>query len=202
MLPRFTYVLLALTLSAQVARADCECLWQGSFVDVQSTTDLVVSGQVVAGKGNSIDLELHQTLRGTTHQERIRIWLHMGELCRPPAELFPQGSEWVMALDKLHEQPPGGFDPATPNISYGRVGDYSLSSCGGYWLNQSGSFVTGNLIDAPRWEREPKMSPVLIDLVQSYIDGKVERSALAQASREDPALKELMLDTRAFLREE
>ena len=95
---------------------------------------------------------------------------------------------------------PGGFNPGTPNISYGRVGDYSLSSCGGYWLSQKGETVTGNLVNAPRWEREPPMTPVLLDLVAEYVAGNVDSDALLQASREDPALRELMLDTRAFLR--
>jgi hypothetical protein len=95
---------------------------------------------------------------------------------------------------------PGGFNPNTPNYSYGRVGDYRLSSCGGYWLARSGDFVTGNLVQAPRWERDPKMTPVLLDLLALFVNGEVNADALLQASREDPALRELMLDTRAFLR--
>ena len=55
-------------------------------------------------------------------------------------------------------------------------------------------------VDAPRWVREPQMTPVLVDLVADYVAGRVDAQALAQASREDPAVRELMLDTRAFLR--
>ena len=105
-----------------------------------------------------------------------------------------------MALQQITENVPGGFNPNTPNISYGRIGDYSLSSCGGYWLSQSGDVVTGNLVQAPRWVREPKMTPVLLDLVAGYVAGTVDAAALLQASKEDPALRELMLDTRGFLR--
>jgi hypothetical protein len=86
-------------------------------------------------------------------------------------------------------------------VSYGRPGDYSLSSCGGYWLSRSGDWVSGNLVQAPRWVRDPKMTPVLIDLLVAFIDGRVDAEALAKASREDPAARELMLDTKAFLRE-
>jgi hypothetical protein len=57
-------------------------------------------------------------------------------------------------------------------------------------------------VNAPRWVRAPKMTPVLVDLVADYIDGKVDAQVLLQASKEDPALRELMLDTRGFLREE
>ena len=45
------------------------------------------------------------------------------------------------------------------------------------------------------------MTPVLIELLVAYIDGRVDAQALANASREDPAARQLMLDTKAFLRE-
>ena len=191
-----------LLLASAATSADCECLWEGSFSEVQAGTQLVVSGTVVATKGNSIDLEVHQLLRGKEALRKIRIWLQTGDYCRPETGLFPARSQWVMALHRIEEAIPGGFNPNTPNFSYGRVGDYSLSSCGGYWLSQSEDLVSGNLIDAPRWVREPKMTPVLLDLLADYVAGKVPADALLQASREDPALRELMLDTRAFLRDE
>jgi hypothetical protein len=185
-----------------VAGAECDCLWQGSFADVQARADLVVSGTVSSGKGNSIDLAIERTLRGSSDEAEIRVWLKTGDYCRPEAELFPPGSEWVMALFRIGEEVPGGFNPNTPNVSYGRVGDYSLSSCGGYWLSRSGDWVTGNLVQAPRWVREPKMTPVLLDLIADYVAGRVDAGALLEASREDPAARQLMRDTRAFLREE
>ena len=184
------------------ARAECECLWEGSFSEVQAQTQLVVSGTIIDGRGNSVDLSVDQLMRGKESLETIRIWLKTGDYCRPEPALFPTGSQWVMALHRIEEIIPGGFNPSTPSISYGRVGDYSLSSCGGYWLNQSENLVTGNLINAPRWVREPKMTPVLLELVTDYVNGRIGAQVLLEASREDPALRELMLDTRAFLRDE
>ena len=198
---RLLAALLLSTLSS-AAVAECQCLWRGSFTDVQADTDLVVSGTVISGKGNSIDLSVDRRLRGSPGaQSTLRIWLKTGDYCRPEPELFPVGSHWVMALDEITEIVPGGFNPGTPNVSYGRVGDYSLSNCGGYWLSRSGAVVTGNLVAAPRWDREPKMTPVLLDLVAAFVRGEVGSQQLLEASREDPALKELMLDTRAFLRD-
>ena len=190
-----------LLVASSAARADCACLWQGSFAEVQAGTDLVVSGSVVSGRGNSIDLAVERTLRGREHQANIRIWLKTADYCRPEAAGFPVGSQWVMALDLIDEEVPGGFNPHTPNVSYGRRGDYSLSSCGGYWLSQSGNWVTGNLVKAPRWDHNPPMTPVLLDLLADFISGKVDATALLTASREDPAARELLLDTKAFLRE-
>jgi len=191
-----------LLLATGPVRGECECLWQGSFADVQAQTDLVVSGTVVGTKGNSVDLRVDRVLRGGHAPEVLRIWMRAADYCRPEARLFPPGSAWVMALDEIREVVPGGFNPGTPNISYGRVGDFSLSNCGGYWLARTGDVVTGNLVDAPRWERNPEMTPVLVDLVQAFVRGDIGRAVLAEASREDPALRELMLDTRIFLRGE
>lgn len=198
-MPRALLALLLL-LGAATVRGECECLWQGSFSEVQGHTSLVVSGTVVESKGNAIDLSVDRPLRGESNMDPIRVWLKTGDYCRPEPELFPVGSQWVMALQLIDKDVPGGFNPNTPNFSYGRVGDYRLSSCGGYWLARSGDFVTGNLVQAPRWEREPKMTPVLLDLLAQFVNGEVNADALLQASREDPALRELMLDTRAFLR--
>lgn len=194
--------LLLLALFCGGARAECECLWRGSFSDVQADADLVVSGTVVAAVGNSIDLGVERRLRGTETGDTVRIWLRTADYCRPEAAVFPVGSEWVMALHKIREQVEGGFNPGTPNISYGRVDDYSLSSCGGYWLSRQGDLVSGNLVDAPRWVRDPDMSPVLLDIVADYVAGKLDRETLLEASRADPELRDLKLDTRTFLRNE
>lgn len=193
--------LFLLSVLALPANAECECIWQGSFSEVQGETDLVVAGRVVRARGNSIDVSVERRLDGEDTPEAVRVWLRTGDYCRPEPGLFPVDTEWVMALHRIDELVPGGFNPGTPNISFGRVGDYSLSSCGGYWLRLSDNWVTGNLVDAPRWAREPKMTPVLLDLVADYVAGNVDASVLLDASREDPAVRELMLDTRAFLRE-
>ena len=193
-------VLLALVFSTQL-HAECECLWQGSFSEVQANASIVVSATVISGKGNSIDLSVDNLLRGKEKLPTVRVWLKDGDYCRPEVSLFPGNSQWVMALDRIEKEVPDGFNPNTPNVSYGRVGDYSLSSCGGYWLSRSENWVTGNLVNAPRWVREPKMTPVLLDVVAAFVAGEIGADALVEASKIDPELRELMLDTKAFLRE-
>ena len=44
------------------------------------------------------------------------------------------------------------------------------------------------------------MTPVLLDLVAAFVAGEVGADALLEASKAAPALRELMLDTRQFLR--
>jgi hypothetical protein len=197
-----TFLLAGALLTSQSCLAECECLWGGSFADVQAGTDLVISGHVIATKGNSIDLAIDRKLRGKEAMPEIRVWLKTGDYCRPEPALFPAQSQWVMALHKITANVPGGFNPSTPSVSYGRIGDYQLSSCGGYWLSQSENLVSGNLVNAPRWVRDPDMTPVLLDLLADYVSGTADASVLLEASREDPELRNLMLDTKAFLREE
>ncbi|MDJ0878229.1 MAG: delta-aminolevulinic acid dehydratase [Halieaceae bacterium] len=195
------WLVFTLLLLAQDLWAECGCLWQGSFADVQQDSDLVVSGEIITSSGNSVDLRVTRKLRGELFQDTVRIWLDTGSLCRADVGNFPLESTWVMALDRIDEVPPGGFNPNTPNISYGRVGDYSLSRCGGYWLRQSENMVTGNLTGGPRWEMAPKMSPILLELVAGYVSGAIDRKTLEEAGRVDPALQELIINTRLFLRQ-
>ena len=202
------FVLLALVLAhgalaqPDATRADCGCLWVGSFSEVASTTDLVVLADVQAIKGNAVDLVPEQVLKGEFWLDTLRIWMQTRDYCRPPADDFPVGSRWIMAISQIQEVPEGGFDPSTPNQSFGRPYDYSLSSCGGYWLRVNGSTATGNLVPGmPRFYHQPDMSPVLVDLVTGYLRGTISTEALTEASRERPeAVAELLLATRRFLR--
>ena len=182
--------------------ADCGCLWEGSFSEVASTTDLVVLAEVQSIKGNAVDLVPEQVLQGDFWLDTLRVWMQTRDYCRPPADDFPVGSRWVMALTQIQEVPEGGFNPSTPNQSFGRPYDFTLSSCGGYWLRVNGSAAIGNLVPGmPRFYHQPEMSPVLVDLVAGHLKGTVSTEALIEASRERPeAVDELILDTRSFLR--
>lgn len=186
---------------ANEAPESCECLWQGSFTDVAPTSDLVIVGEVAAVRGNAVDMSIEEISLGPDWLTDIRVWTKTGDYCRPPPDGFTPGSRWMLALKKITDLPEGGFDPSTPNQSFGRVGDYALSACGGYFLEVYGNTATGNLLpDMPRWAYDPKMTPVVIDLITSYLDGSLSIESLQKASREDPAARELLLDTKSFLR--
>ena len=156
--------LLILIAKAELIGADCDCLWQGSFSEVAPGTDLIILGAIQRTKGNSVDLYPEKILLGSLWSDYARVWMKTGDYCRPESENFPVGSRWVMALKKINNIPRGGFNPFTPNESFGRKGDYILSSCGGFWLKVLGNSLTGNLVPGmPRFSHEPKMSPVLVE---------------------------------------
>ena len=179
----------------------CQCLWQGSFAEVAPRADLVVHTEVLAVKGNAVDVRIDSVLKGDTWKTTARVWMKTKDYCRPDPTRFPISSQWIMVLDPITDPPSDGFNPSTPNYSFGRVGDYSLSACGGYFLRVRGLAATGNLVpDTPRWEHEPDMTPVLISLLTAYLQGRVPLPVLIQASEQRPDAKQLLFDTKSFLR--
>lgn len=191
---------LLLLLTVSVPSLACECLWQGSFADIANQVDYISHGRVIQIKGNSMDIEVLDELKGTSYREQVRIWLKTGDLCRADIEAFEVGEEWILALNKIKEVPEGGFNPMTPNISYGRKGDYSLPGCGGYFLSVSGDWVSGPIIDTTKWDFEPKLTPVLSRIIKGYVSGDIDRTTLKEATEVDPALRELMINTRLHLK--
>ena len=186
----------------EATEADCGCLWEGSFSEVAPRADLVVLGNISSVKGNAVDIKPVTALKGELWLDTVRVWMKTRDYCRPPVEDFPEGSRWIMSLSQIREVPEDGFNPSTPNQSFGRQFDYVLSSCGGYWLRVNGNTAIGNLVpDMPRFYHHPDMSPVLIDLIAGYLNGEIALDTLTEASRERPEeVNTLILDTRSFLR--
>jgi hypothetical protein len=179
----------------------CECLWEGSFTDVAANADLVVLGSASPPRGNALDISVDVTLSGPDWIETPRVWLKTGEYCRPEVSEFEAGERYILALKKITEIPDDGFNPSTPNVSFGRIGDYELSSCGGYWLTVKGLRASGNLVPGmPRYAHNPKMSPVHVGHVIAYLKGKASVESLAEAARLDPELEALKKDSRSFIR--
>ena len=188
-----------LTLPAQA----CRCIWEGNFTNLDLGSHTIVVGQVVSHSGNSLDLSVMEVLRGPLYQDQVRVWGAIGNLCRADVKEFEQGSQWLMVLDKIEEIPEWGFNPSTPNFSYGRVGDYELSRCGVYWLKHHNGYLSGNVDDSRRWfYLDRKKSPVSLELVKAFIDGRADKELLAKAAAEREAKQELQTDTRVFLQQQ
>ncbi|MDY0005599.1 MAG: delta-aminolevulinic acid dehydratase [Spongiibacteraceae bacterium] len=202
---RFLLIQSALLLAALAARPAlaCECLWEGSFAEVAPHADLAVAGTVIAQRGNAIDLRIERQLLGEVYLDTVRVWGRTDDLCRPDADEFPVGSQWVMALTRIDNVPADGFSPSTPNVSFGRPGDYALSNCGAYWLTLDSGQVSGHLLAGSRWDYEGEpMNPVLVELIGAYLQGVIPREALEEAARPLTETRKLMNATREFLRQQ
>lgn len=194
-------------LSAQPS-VSCECLWQGSFADAYTSADVVVIGRVTSVKGNSADIHINRTVIDSgkliqPYTQDIRMWGNNGKLCRPDIAGFKADSEWVLALNFIDKVPEGGFNPSTPSLSYGRQGDFYLSQCGANWLSLKDDFVSGNLVDGPRWSWSGDTgNPVLLDLLLAYLRGSLPKQALKEAGKPPAELQQLMQRTQQFLRQQ
>ncbi len=192
-------LLLALLCHAGPALA-CSCIWQGNFADIDKDGATIVLGTVISHKGNSMDLLVDEVIKGKLYQEEIRIWGDTGLLCRAKLDNFPDDSEWLLVLDPIKEVPEDGFNPNTPNISYGRVGDFSLKRCGVYWLEHRNAYLRGNVDDDKRWLYiDKKKSPVSLELIRRFLSGSIDKSVLAEAAKSPAKKTELLTDTRVFL---
>ncbi len=182
--------------------AQCECAWQGPFSWLVEDADYIVLGEVVARRGNSFDLRVMLSLRGQSGSDMIRIWGERGgDLCRPDVSLFPVGGQWLFALQEISAIPPGGFNPSTPNISYGRPGDYTLSKCGAYWLEHRDGLLSGNITSLFQWDYAPEMNPVPVSLVQAFIEGEAGYADIIEVSDEVTSKEAWLRKMRQRMRE-
>ena len=185
-----------------LASAQCKCLWQGPFSWLVDDADYVVLGEVVATRGNSFDLQVMDSLKGRSSQGTIRVWAaHSGAQCRPDVGRFPPGGQWLFALEVITEVPPGGFNPSTPNFSYGRPGDYALSKCGAYWLGHRDGLLSGNITSVYQWDYAPEMNPVPVSLIQAFIDGEAGYADIIAISDEVTSREAWMRKMRQRMRE-
>lgn len=179
----FAFCFLVLAYSVKLSAA-CVCEWRGPFSWQVEDADAIVLGEVLSQRGNAFDLQLMRVLKGTETRETIRIWGERGDLCRADVKRFPPGSQWLFALEKIRNIPPGGFNPSTPSVSYGRIDDYVVSKCGAYWLSHEGGMLSGNITSIYLWDYAPAMQPVPIDLIQAFILGEADYADIIGVSEE------------------
>ena len=163
----------------------CRCEWQGPFSWVSEDADLVVLARFGdVQKGNWRDVQVEDTLRGENFEDFVRIWGKYQDYCRVNVDTFPPGTRWVLALSRIDKIPEKGFNPATPGVSYGRVGDYSMSQCGAYWLREKNGMVTGNITTMVDWDWDPLMDPVPYDVIKAFVNGEATYVDIIKHSNE------------------
>lgn len=181
----------------------CECLWEGPFKSVYANADLIVYGEVGATQGNGFDLIVDTIFQGSEHREQIRIWGKKDDLCRPEVDEFTPGSQWVMALKRIDNPPADAFNPFKANISFGRQDDFSLSSCGVYWLPVKQQRVSGNILDGSRWQYiDTKKTPVIMPVFDAWIKNILLDDAIAEAVKPQTRARQLLNETKIHLWEQ
>ncbi|MDH7515795.1 MAG: hypothetical protein QHI48_07980 [Bacteroidota bacterium] len=110
----------------------CSCPWAGPFLTVSRYAPLVVHAVVINhrdGRSPAMEVHVYETLKGEALDE-ITVQMGDGMHCRPTLAEFPQGSEWILALNGPGSKPGTGF---------------ALSHCGEYWLRVMGGEVIGSI---------------------------------------------------------
>jgi hypothetical protein len=115
----------------------CSCVWAGPFTAVAPGQPLVVLGEVLSYRRNSMAVKVREVVQGAESRDTIRIWGDDGAQCRPYVTGFPRGTTWLFAVRPLPDQP----------------GDYVISVCGAFWLEVRGDQAVGRITarqhDAP-----------------------------------------------------
>lgn len=120
---RFNALGLLLLLVCEAINAECECLWRGSFSEVQKETDPVISGTVIGAVGNSIDVTVNRPLRGEESGDSIRSWFKTADYCRPPMHsCFPLAADGSWPCTKSRRRCPGDETPTPPIPAMGASG--------------------------------------------------------------------------------
>ena len=90
---------LPLLVASQLSWGECECLWEGSFTDVQEKTDLVVAGQIVEAEIASV-----RAINWDSFQPNFFLVFSPGALplCMTSSSDSPSGCRHASFLRKPH----------------------------------------------------------------------------------------------------
>lgn len=111
----------------------CSCNWRGSFLTASKDAPLVVLGKIIRhhlGQVSTMDVLVLETLKGGILDSGMVVQMGDGMYCRPTLDVFPPGSEWILALNGQGAKPGAGL---------------AISHCGEYWLRVENDDVVGSI---------------------------------------------------------
>lgn len=133
---RLTIILLCSLVFAGEGAA-CSCAWGGPFLKVAPEAPLIVRGRVTRHDRTpapAMAVFVLETLKGALLDSGLVVQMGDGMHCRPPVEMFPPGTEWILALNGPGSKPGRGL---------------ALSHCGEYWLRVEGGEAVGAVEEGP-----------------------------------------------------
>lgn len=149
---------LALLLVAALApdAFGCSCVpVRRPFLMAARESPWVVRGRVLRHTGGDpatrypdteMDVEVLEVLAGEVEKKVIGVSGDPGNQCRPYVAGFPVGTEWVLALGYAAKSKEDVEALVMPGPD---KGDYSISSCGTYWLAVKDGKVAGDILVTP-----------------------------------------------------
>ncbi len=134
---RITLIFLMILISRTFSVA-CTCGGPDNFcTTITKQPDiLIIKGVKVSQRLHGMKMKILEVLNGNESNDTIMVWGDNGALCRVYASNFNVSDTLILALDEIIS---GG--------SIEKVGDYSLSICGKFYLNVVNDTVIGTITD-------------------------------------------------------
>lgn len=164
-------VLLAFLLSVNISTLSaCECGYQGPFVQMAKTTQLVGLFKVIKfltykniynnPTPMSMEVEMIEKYKGNEICNRIVVWGDPGNLCRPYLSIFTEGQYYVIALNAVGKRMPEEKET-----------DYFISICGAYWLNVNfpKATVTGDIDSKNRTNKTITLNELRLEFLKAEL---------------------------------
>ena len=131
------YPLIFCLLIAPTFSLACSCANAGDFCTILPNAiesgNLVVQGSPVRTIGHGIEFEIAEVVSGTETRKRIMIWGDPGYLCRIYVTGFERRDQLLMILSPIQRE-----RTETTTGETERVGDYSISICGEFFIYLNG----------------------------------------------------------------
>ena len=140
----------------------CDCGWGGPFLKMAHDGDAILKGKVKQHSVLSADdfaIAMEFQVIGNYKGEagaRVTVWGDFGAHCRPLIRRFPEGSEWVLILDKI-EGPADGDN-------------FVIRDCGQFWVPVEDGIAFGPIFEQS--ERESEDEVALEDLKEMILQLK------------------------------
>lgn len=116
-----------------ISAGACSCAWRGPFLATAKEAPLIIQGKITrhdTGSSPAMVVYVSEVLKGAMLDSGMVVQMGDGMLCRPTLEVFPLGSEWILALNGSGSKPGEGW---------------ALSHCGEYWLRVENGEVIGSI---------------------------------------------------------
>lgn len=162
----------------------CSCINAGDFCTVLPAAidqgSLVVRGSSLRTIGHGMEFKIDEVIAGTESKKRITVWGDPGYLCRSYVTGFDRRDDLLMILSPILQERTESTTGETE-----RVGDYTLSVCGQFFVYLNGKNKTDLSCYTPT-KKKPELLTAFPNPTADYfsltIDSNIETRDILQVN--------------------
>lgn len=144
----------------------CSCINAGDFCTILPRAidqgSLVVRGSSLRTIGHGMEFKIDEVISGNESKSRITIWGDPGYLCRSYVSGFDRNDDLLMILSPIVQERTESTTGKTE-----RVGDYTLSACGQFFVYLNGKNKTDLSCYTPS-KKKPQLISVFPNPTSGY----------------------------------